>query len=227
MSSSRFPAKMMSSLGGIPLVRYVYERCLRSKEAGVTAVITSTGKTDDALYEYCCGEGMEVFRGSLGNVLDRYATAARHYGADIVCRVCGDSPFVDTMLIDTMFRMSVSEAIDYVAPGSNTCIAGLDSEIIRYDALVTALKYAAEKDELEHVTPFIRKNTDKFKIKLIDVNLRPDALSALTLTVDYPGDLVVCNRISDMLSDKGYDFTSQDILDIVYNNKEILRINRC
>jgi spore coat polysaccharide biosynthesis protein SpsF (cytidylyltransferase family) len=227
MSSSRFPGKMMGNLAGVPLVRFVYERCLRSREADMVAIATSSDKTDDKLYEYCRGEGiLNVFRGSLDNVLERYARASEFYASDIVCRVCGDSPFVDTAVIDDMFRILHREGLDYAAPVKDMCIAGLDSEVIRDSALKTALKYAAEREDLEHVTPYIRRNGDKFKIKLMDLPLRPAELSGLVLTVDYPGDLEICNRISDMLGN-GYDFSSRDIFDVlVYNNKEILKMDR-
>ncbi|MBF0488412.1 MAG: hypothetical protein HQK98_09650 [Nitrospirae bacterium] len=222
MSSLRFPGKMMSDLAGVPLIRFVYERCLNSKEAGITAVATSDDRTDDQLYEYCRDEGIPVFRGSLDNVLERYVGAAEFYGAGIICRVCGDSPFVDTEVIDEMFEMLEKAGIDYIAPVKDRCIAGLDSEVIRDTALKAALKYAAGRDCLEHVTPYIKKAENKFKIKLIDFNLRPTALSALVLTVDYPGDLEICNKVAAILG-KRYDFTSQDIFDVLLYNKGILR----
>lgn len=226
MSSSRFPGKMMSDLAGAPLIRFVYERCLNSKEAGITAVATSGDKTDDQLYEYCRSGGIPVFRGSLDNVLERYVRAAEFYGAGIICRVCGDSPFVDTSVIDEMFKMLEKTGIDYVAPVKDRCIAGLDSEVIRDIALKAALNNTADRDCLEHVTPYIKKAENKFKIKLIDFNLRPTPLSALVLTVDYPGDLEICNRVVAVLG-KRYDFTSQDIFDALLYNKDILKMERC
>ncbi|MBF0516192.1 MAG: flagellin modification protein FlmC [Nitrospirae bacterium] len=226
MSSSRFPAKMMADLAGVPLVRFVYERCCNSKEAGTVAVATSDDSSDDTLWQYCRTEGIPVFSGSLDNVLRRYVRAAEFCHADIICRLCGDSPFVDTALIDDMFKLLAAEAIDYAAPVKEMCIAGLDSEVVRASALRAAAQSATHTDELEHVTPYIRNNSDKFKIKLLDVNLRPDELSSLVLTVDYPGDLDRCNAIAAVLG-KRYDFSSRDIFDaILLYNKEILRINR-
>lgn len=215
----------MSELRGVPLVRFVYERCMNSKEADIVAVATSNDMSDDRLYEYCHAEGIPVFRGSLANVLSRYVQAADCYGADCVCRVCGDSPFADTALIDTMFRMLQTEGIDYAAPVKDMCIAGLDSEVVRVGALKTALDNTTDNYDLEHVTPYVKRSPDKFKIKLLDVNLRPDELCGLALTVDYPGDLAICNRISALLG-AGYGFQSQDILDALLYNKEILKMNR-
>ncbi|KWT78303.1 cytidylyltransferase domain-containing protein [Candidatus Magnetominusculus xianensis] len=225
MSSSRFPAKMMSVLAGVPLVRFVYERCLNSKEADIVAVATSNDPSDDKLYEYCRAEGIPVFRGSLDNVLERYVRAAEFYGADVVCRVCGDSPFADPALSDNMFNILDAEGVDYAAPVSGTYIAGLDSEVIRVSTLNMALRHAADSYELEHVTPYIKKNAGIFKIKLIDVNLRPNELSGLVLTVDYPGDLDICSRIAALLG-QGYNFTSHDIFDALLYNKAILKMNR-
>ncbi|NQT00190.1 MAG: hypothetical protein HQ595_03815, partial [Candidatus Omnitrophica bacterium] len=51
MSSSRFPGKMMSALGGMPLVEYMYRRCSQSSVAKAV-IATSEDRADEALYSY-------------------------------------------------------------------------------------------------------------------------------------------------------------------------------
>ncbi|MEW5744446.1 MAG: hypothetical protein AB1805_03255 [Nitrospirota bacterium] len=217
LSSKRFPKKMLQLINGVPLVEFVYRRCCRSSGADVVSVITSADPTDDELSEYCSGRGIDVFRGSLHNVLKRYIDAAAFYEAPLLSRVCGDSPFVDVTLIDAMFQMIENECLDYVAPNKETCIAGLDSEVVTLSSLKRVLEGDVASDELEHVTLHIKNNREMFKARLLEVNLRPTSLSNVSLTVDYPEDMTFCCAIAEMLGGR-FDFSSSEILQIVHSN---------
>ena len=214
LSSERFPGKMLAPIVcRVPLVEYVYRRSRTSKQADVVAVITSTDKTDDALFSYCRDHDIKIFRGALNNVLDRYIKAAEFFKADVVCRVCGDSPFVDTGLIDKMFEIQAHEGIDYVAPERRTCIAGLTSEVVTVPALGRAAKDAS-LEESEHVTLFLKNNRDKFKMKFLNAGMKPEVSGLTSLTVDYPGDLKICGKIAESLGMR-YDFEAKDILSLL------------
>lgn len=213
-SSKRFPGKMLTPIiDKIPLIEYIHNRSSVSKEADLVAVITSVDRTDNELFAYCTKRGIKVFRGSLENVLDRYIKAAEFFKTDVICRLCGDSPFVDVGLIDRMFRMQAEEGLDYIAPAKGTCIAGLDSEVVT----LSALRRSAEKatvEEAEHVTLFLKNNKEKFRTKFLDAGMRSAGLSDISLTVDYPKDLKLCNRIAGSLGPR-YDFKTEDIFDLL------------
>lgn len=229
MSSLRFPGKVLCNLfGGVSLIEFIYKRCLGSREAGVIAVITSDHQSDDALFEYCKGKGVKIFRGALENVLSRYIKACEFFKVDVVCRVCADSPFVNIELVDTMFRIQSEEDLEYLAPDKNNCIAGFDSEIVTYPALKRVSSQELMPEDCEHVTPYIRRNPDKFKSKIIAVNLRPPALKEISLTIDKPQDLVLCRKIAETLKAPN-SFTSEDVLEILRNediNAQISAENR-
>lgn len=217
LSSVRFPNKMLSPLGGMPLVEFVYRRCGNSAGTDAVAVITSEDKSDDPIFDHCVKNKMEVYRGPLNNVLERYIRAAEYYNSGIICRVCGDSPFVDTELMDKMFEVIEEKDLDYVSPVKGTFIAGLDSEIITLKALKKSLDNGASGEELEHVTLYIKNNIGDFRTESIDAKLRPDKLRDVSLTVDYPKDLVLCNKILDAMKDRKR-FLSSDILKILSDN---------
>jgi spore coat polysaccharide biosynthesis protein SpsF len=211
LSSARFPKKMMSLLGNVPLTEFVYNRCAKSKKADVVAIVTSDEASDDQLFEYCISKGMLVFRGSLDNVLKRYVEAALYYGSSLVCRVCGDSPFVDIDLMDSMFEMVERERLDYIAPNKKSCVAGLDSEVLTLEALKRSLKGSTAKDEFEHVTLHIKNNPGNFKTRYLETDLKPNGLEKACVTVDYPKDLELCNNVLKSIG-SGYSFGSKDIL---------------
>ena len=214
LSASRFPGKMLADLGGIPLLEFVYNRCLSSKKADMVAVITSDDKSDDPLYEYCGRENIPNYRGPLENVLQRYIKSAEHYKSDIICRVGGDTPFVDAELIDRSFDMLSEGRLDYAAPSRETCASGFYSETLTLAALEKIAGMAKSPEDLEHVTKFILENKDKFKVELIDAGLNPAFAKKVRFTVDYPEDIETARKIAAKLPG-GYSFNSRDILKII------------
>ncbi|WP_321491561.1 cytidylyltransferase domain-containing protein [uncultured Desulfobacter sp.] len=212
LSSSRFPGKMLALLNGIPLIQFVFNRCKVSKHAGIVAVITSDQSSDDPLYECCRNNNIPVFRGGLDNVLDRYVKAAKFFGCDVVCRVCGDSPFVDICCIDQMFKcLKKNDEYFSVSGGLN----GFISEIVTYQTLAKVNCLASSSEDREHVTKYIRDNLNQFRHRMFDIGSVPEALQRITLTVDYEKDMDLANLIvKNGLS--GFDFQSQDVIKILH-----------
>jgi len=212
LSSSRFPKKMISKITkNITLVEYVYNRSKVSKEADNVVIITSNENSDDELYNLCLQKNIPIFRGDLNNVLSRYIKAGEYYNSSTICRVCGDSPFVDVNLIDKMFINMKSEELEYIT--IKNCLNGFVSEIIDLKTLKNISKITNKQDDLEHVTKYIVDNITKFKHKMIDSNLRPNDLKNITLTVDYESDLNLTKKVISYLN--GFDFTSNNIIDIL------------
>lgn len=212
LSSSRFPKKMIRKLGDITLVEYVYHRCLKSKIADQVIVITSTDASDDELYSLCNEKKIPVCRGSLNNVLKRYIQCAVDVKAAVICRVCGDSPFVDVDAIDESLKFfDTDETLDYVS--TENSLNGFMSEVIRLDMLKQIHSYPLSDSDKEHVTKYIRENSEKFSTKFLNLDLNPVLLKDYTLTIDYENDLKIANTIIDQLD--GFSFKSSDIIDIL------------
>ncbi len=214
MSSMRFKGKMLEDVNGTPLVEYVYERCLKAG-SDVVAVITSCEKSDDSLAAYCMKRSIPVFRGKLNNVLGRYVKAGEFFNCEVICRVCGDSPFVDTDAIDLMFdRLSDSDdrssrRLDYITIGN--CLDGFLSEVITLSALNYIGQKTIQSEDLEHVTRYIKRNQSEFKTAVINVDLLPADLKGISITIDTEEDLAFANKvIKNGL--KGYGFTSVDVI---------------
>jgi spore coat polysaccharide biosynthesis protein SpsF (cytidylyltransferase family) len=221
MSSQRFPQKMLEHIvGHVPLVEYVYKRCLQADRADMVSVLTSEDISDDGLFDYCLANNIKVHRGSLNNVLDRYIKAGEHFEADTICRVCGDTPFVDVETINASFDILISKGLDYVAPDRNTCAAGFYSETVSFQVLKEVAALTKSPEDLEHVTKFILDNKHTFNIKLLNVGLNPEFLKNVRFTVDHPGDMDFCSKIAKKVS-IDYLFTSQDVLDAVKRIKGI------
>jgi spore coat polysaccharide biosynthesis protein SpsF len=219
LSSSRLPKKMLMSLGEYKLVEFVYNRCLMSKESNVCAIITSIDKSDDELYDFCIKKGIQVFRGSLNNVLQRYIDASEFFELDIVCRVCGDSPFIDTKYIDDMFIELNDEKLDYIGFNKNTIVHGLDSEVFKIDILKSLLDEELSADDLEHVTFFIKNNLEKYKYKNIVSSFSLEEVESISFTVDYQKDLDLCKKYYQKYLNS-INFTSADLINAIKKENE-------
>lgn len=219
LSSSRFPGKMLKSLGEVPLVQYVFNRCEISSQADLVGVITSFEKSDDLLYDYCKKAGIPVFRGSLDNVLDRYIQAAKYFECDIVCRVCGDSPFVDIFCIDKLFR-AIRDSEDYLSVEGR--LKGFIFEVVTLKALLKVQCLTNSVDDLEHVTKYIRNNLEIFNYRTFDMKSMDRKLQDITLTIDYKKDLELANSIIAK-GLRGYNFMSKDVIDILYTHYNELK----
>ena len=55
-------------------------------------VVTSDTPADDAIDSFLSGEGIQCFRGSEDDVLDRYFHAAQYYNFKTIIRGTGDNP---------------------------------------------------------------------------------------------------------------------------------------
>jgi spore coat polysaccharide biosynthesis protein SpsF (cytidylyltransferase family) len=214
MSSKRLPGKMLMNIARIPLYEYVHMRCKQIECVDEVILATSIDKSDDQLFKAADNRGFSVFRGSLNNVLERYVLCAREAGADVIIRVCGDSPFVDIQRMGQMLNRLVNRRLEYVALSKDRCLDGLDSEIVTLSALERSLASADHNDDFEHVTHFIRRNPKSFKSKFVNIDLNPFD-DAISLTVDTAADLKFCNGVANGLAqdiDVGqFEFITEDV----------------
>jgi len=210
MSSSRYPKKMLEEIAGISLVEYVYNRCSYAKLADEVVILTSDDYSDDILYDECIDKNMMVYRGDLKNVLQRYVDASDYLGANLICRVCGDSPFVDVDSIDKMFASyKIDNSTNYMRLKGT--LNGFISEVIDKDTLRQISSYKLSDYDKEHVTSYINRNKEQFIIKEIDVINDSDELRDYTLTIDYPVDMVVAKVIAERLD--GFSFSNNQVID--------------
>lgn len=218
MSSHRLPGKMLMKIDELPLFEYVYRRCMQAGGVNKVVLATSEDRSDTVLAETAAARGFNVFRGPLKNVLKRYVTCARMENADVIIRVCGDSPFVDINLIRNLLDTFNSEDLDYASVDKNTCTEGLDSEIVSISSLEKVLSLSKAPGCYEHVTRHIRQNPHLYKMRLIDAD-RNLCGRNISLTVDTEDDLKVCNAIAQALfaqaGPDGFDFTTEDVARVV------------
>lgn len=225
MSSSRFPGKVLKTVLGKPLIEYLLERVRRSKEIDKIIVAIPEDPEDNVLNDYLQNYGCMVFRGSREDVLDRYYQASRQHIPELIVRITGDCPLIDPEITDATIRHYKSRNLDYV---SNTLRRpvypkGLDTEVFSFEALKTAWKEAVLPSEREHVTPFIYKHPERFKISCFQP---VEDCSGERWTVDYGVDFTLIKNILEHFYPQKPSFGMNDILEFKKQNLTLFKINQ-
>jgi spore coat polysaccharide biosynthesis protein SpsF len=189
MSSTRLPGKVLAPVLGTPMIGRQLERLRRSRRLDQLVVATSEGPDDDALADYCRSLDVPVVRGSLTNVLQRFCSALAQFpDAEVVVRLTADCPLADWQVVDAVVDRHLETGADYTdnLRPVRTFPHGLDVEAVSPAALQAAGGEAVDPYELEHVTPFVYRRPERFRLDSI---ARAPSLAHLRWTVDLPEDL--------------------------------------
>jgi len=211
-------------VGVWPIVELTYRRLLRADLVDEVVLATSVDAGDDPLAEWAFRAKCPCYRGSLENVLERFANAAQDFDASHIVRITADCPFIDPSVVDKVLASFLC-AYPYADYASNTIKRtyprGLDVEVFTQSALIEAAANAAAFYEKEHVTPFFLEHPDKFV--LLSVVGEKD-FSRLRWTVDTPEDLEFVRRVVSLIP-APVEARWQDIIGLLEQNHDLSVIN--
>jgi spore coat polysaccharide biosynthesis protein SpsF len=161
MGSSRLPGKVLKPLpNGESLLTCHLRRAQQARLVNHTLLATTVEPTDDALNTEAQRLGVEVFRGSEQDVLDRFYQAAKPHNPSWVVRLTSDCPLIDATLIDAVVAFAQAHDLDYATNAQPaTYPNGFDVEVCRFRALERAWHEATLPSEREHALPYIWKNS--------------------------------------------------------------------
>ena len=223
VSSTRLPGKVLKPILGVPMLGRQIERLRRAKSMDRLLVATSTDASDDSIEAFCRGADVNCFRGSLNDVLDRFYQAAHSFSPEHVIRLTGDCPLADPQMIDNLVDFYLKGRFDYASNALEpTFPDGLDAEVFRFSCLETAWREATSKSDREHVTPFIWRNRDRFRIGSFKNDVDR---SAERWTVDEPEDFELVASIFSALYPVKSNFGTEDILSFLDKNPGLRHLN--
>jgi spore coat polysaccharide biosynthesis protein SpsF len=213
MSSSRLPGKVMMQINGKPMIYWQIQRLLESKRVITLVVATSIDSTDDALVEFLQDYGVNVYRGSLENVLCRFIEVSTNYSHDALIRLTGDCPLIMPELLDQMIDKFYEDNVDYLSNTLDpTFPDGLDIEILKQGVLEKLATFELEEKELEHVTLGIYNRPEIFNLS----NFFSESNRSLERwTVDYQEDLDFIESIFKEFSGRETVFSYQEVCDFL------------
>lgn len=229
MGSSRLPGKVLREINGTSLLKIHLNRLKKASLISDIIVATTLNIHDSIIFNSSIQWGFSSTRGSESDVLDRFYQSVKNKNADWIVRVTSDCPLIDPILIDKVILYALQNNVDYC---SNTLLEnfpdGQDIEVFKFSALEAAWQNAFLKSEREHVTPFIKKNSDfnrgnLFKAK--NYNCNKD-YSKIRMTVDEESDFKLIKRlIEDLGVDETWETYTNHIIDnnLITVNTGIIR----
>ncbi|MCK9281244.1 MAG: glycosyltransferase family protein [Melioribacteraceae bacterium] len=227
-TSTRLPGKVLLPIVGKPMLYRMYERVKNSSLVEQVVIATSTSEDDDPITELCSMAGMECFRGSLTDLLDRHYQAGKLNNADAIAKIPSDCPLIDYKIIDKIFSFYLEnhEKYDYVSNlHPATYPDGNDVEIISMNALEKGWKEAKRSLEREHTTPYFWENKNIFRNANIAWESGLDYSSSHRWTIDYPEDFFFIKKVYDQLYPSNPKFGLEDILELLKRKPELMQIN--
>lgn len=224
MTSARLSGKVMKEVLGRPLLAYLIERVRCCKQIKDVILATTLNIQDDPIVKLGNEKGINVFRGSEKNVLERFHEAATMFNANHIMRITADCPLIDPDILFRLIEYYFSESFDYVSNCAYPTLPdGLDAEIFNFKTLDHAYKHAILPSEIEHVTPYIRSHPEMFKIGNWTYH---EDLSHLRWTVDEPEDFEFVRQVIESLYPVKRDFRMSDILKLLHQKAGLGKINK-
>ncbi len=221
MSSTRLPGKVLIKFCKKSVLEHIVQRLKTCELIDDIVIATSDHDSDNKIENFCIEKNLNVFRGSLNDVLDRYYKAAIKYKADAILRITADCPLIDPEIVDKIIKTFHENQCDLCGL-SGEFPDGLDCSVFAFKAIEKSWKEAELKSEREHVGPYIEKNPDIFKIKPVYLF---NNMKHLRWTLDTPEDQLLLNEIFNELYDDDHVFLTKDILELLELKPNLLNIN--
>jgi spore coat polysaccharide biosynthesis protein SpsF len=168
MGSTRFPGKTLAPFGDSTVLEHMLERLGRVSHPLDLVVATTDLDEDDAVAAACAQAGVRVFRGSADDVLARFASCVNALPERpvLVLRICADRPLLCPVLVDELLdAYDELGRPDYLANNLPPSYPnGLDLELVRAECLGEADRESTDPYEREHVTPFVYRRPERFRL---------------------------------------------------------------
>ena len=222
MGSSRLPGKTLIKLNQYrTTLDFVVNQLSFSALLDKIVIATTNLEQDNIIETNAKTLGIDCFRGSSDDVLDRYYHCAKKFQINTIVRITSDCPLIDPQIVDQAIRKYQSEDYDYVTNTlSRSYPIGTDVEIFSFEILEKTWQKAILPSEREHVTLFIRNKKLNFKLG----NLKNSKnLGRLRWTLDRVEDLNLIRKIVVKINKN--PILMNDILNLFSLEPELIKIN--
>lgn len=223
MGSHRLPGKVLADIGGQTMLLHQLGRVAHAKRIDAIVVATSVLEEDDAVANVASQAGIQVYRGSINDVLGRVQGAGKMANAQHIVRLTADCPMSDPQIIDEVVALHMNHSNDLTANVvERTYPDGLDVEVCAMSALAHAAKHATSDADREHVTTYMYRARKNFQIG--SVRYERD-LSKLRWTVDFPEDLAFARDVFAEFPQREDRFSMHDVLELLERKPELSEKN--
>lgn len=194
-------------------MEWIFKRCEKIA-VDQRILTTSEEREDDPLAEIAQRRGWQVVRGSVADVLARFAKAVRAYRLDTVVRITGDCLLTDPRIVAHALTQ-----FDRLKPDDlilNNIIAGFDVEVMSGRAILKADSEAKLPSEREQVGSYLRRSK-RFNTLILPYG--EEDLSEIRLRFDDEEDGALLESIIKQL---GNDFSYADVVRLIETHPELI-----
>ncbi len=224
MTSTRLPRKVLMNIEGKPMLWHIINRLEFSKKLDDTIIAIPDTKENDILEKFAKDNQIKFSRGSEEDVLSRYYEAGQKFKANVIVRITADCPLIDPKVTDGIIEKHLNSGADYTSNIlKRTFPRGLDVEVFNFGVLERVYKEAKEPYQQEHVTPYIYKNPERFRLTNI---VNDEDFSYMRWTVDEMKDLEFVREIYKRLYKEGEIFLMEDVINLVKQLPELMEIHK-
>lgn len=224
LSSSRLPEKALLPLAGKRVIDHVITRAKEGISKGLSHVVvcTSTESSDDALEQIAREHGVDCFRGSLLDKIDRWRGAAEKFDADYIVTLDGDDLFCDPELIACAIAQVERDGADIVTADTPEYACGAFTHIISTSAIKKICE-VKDTSDTEMTKPYFIES-GLFKVEL----LKTDSVfkdPRVRLTLDYPEDYEFFKKVFEEMKMESNTVPLRDILHFLSTRPDVVAIN--
>ncbi len=219
-SSKRYPQKALKKINNVESIRLVIRRMKKLSHVNNIILATSTHQSDTILVKIAKQEGINYFRGSLNNVVNRYYMCAKKFKLDYIVRVTGDAILCDEHMLGKAINSHLNTNSDVTF--IKNMPYGTAKEVISTRVLKVINDKSVNKSDTEYLEFFL-ENKKYFKINYIKSNYK--FKKDIRLTLDFPQDRVLFDKIYRYFNDKQSNFSLKDVLNYLKAKPELIKIN--
>ena len=194
LTSGRYPNKILKKILGYSLIDIINKRLKKSKSINKIIFAIPDNKRNVKLKNILKRKKIKYITGSEKNVFQRFYKIIKKTNPKYVVRVTSDCPLVEPYIIDKMYKILRKSNIDYISTDLASYPDGFDVEIFKSKCILNSINFNLNKYQLEHVTPFLRKNKN-FKKKKFSSKYKN--FYKIKLSIDTKTDFKRVKKIFD------------------------------
>lgn len=219
--SSRLPNKMLLPFySGKTILDILLQRILADFIDLPVVLATSENEKDVAIKEIAMRNGVDCFRGSETDVLERFIGAAKEHSFSAVIRICADNPFLSMQYLRQLVDFSRTSSGDYISfctsdgiPSIKTHF-GFWTEYITLTALERIKRMTEAPLYHEHVTNYAYEHPDAFNCEFLPID-KFITDSGIRLTVDTSEDFKNASVLYGRMADRNIAIEPENILPLI------------
>ena len=218
--STRLPNKALIDIHGRPTIEQLIRRVSRSKKKDIIVLCTTELPADDVLCDIARRNGIDFFRGSVNDKLERWRGAAEKFGVEFFVTADGDDLFCEPELLDLGFAQYEERQPDFIEAPHLVCGS------FTYGLKTSALQKVCQIKDTEDTEMMwvYFKDTGLFKCELLMDAPAIFRHPEIRMTLDYEDDFKFFKAIYDHFYTE--DFTLRDIMLFLERNPEVVKINQ-